>query len=42
MRPELGDTTETEFNVTVPAITTKPLEFLIPIFLFSEFPLSLF
>lgn len=34
MRPELRNTTETEFKVTVPAITTKLLEFLIPIFYF--------
>lgn len=34
MRPELRDTTETEFKFTVPAITTKLLEFLIPIFYF--------
>lgn len=41
MRPELRDTTETQFNVTVPAITTKLLEFLIPIFYFLNalFPL---
>lgn len=41
MRPELRDTTETQFNVTAPAITTKLLEFLIPIFysLNAPFPL---
>lgn len=41
MRPERRDTRETEFKVTVPIITTKLLEFLIPIFYFLNVPFPL-